>query len=311
MELRHLRYFLAVAEELNIRRAATRLNISHPPVSRQIQDLEQEVGVPLIIRGKRGVTLTQAGLVFLEEARLIVAHAAQAIADARDAQRGLAGRLRISYSFGYLAPSLAKVVKRFREKFPKVKIDIHQLDPRQQMEALQRNTVDIAYAGLRFHALQEHIHFECIHQVDVHIALPLGHKLLRKRAIALSSLADQAFVSLGGVFYDYRSWLERLCAGAGFRPKIVHEADTSATMFGLVSAGFGIALLPALHDPPASEIEFRPISPELPKFDFNIAWRRNDTSPALLNFIAIVRQPGPARTAKWRGTTEGMSSSHE
>jgi len=303
MELRHLRYFIAVAEELNIRRAAARLNISHPPVSRQIQDLEQEVGVPLINRGKRGVTLTQAGLVFLEEARLIVAHAAQAIGDARDAQRGMAGRLRISYSFGYLAPSLAKVVKRFREKFPKVKIDIHQLDPRQQMEALQRNTVDIAYAGLRFHALQEHIHFECIHQVDVHAALPLGHKLLRRRTIALTALAGESFVSLGGVFYDYRSWLERLCAGAGFRPKIVHEADTSATMFGLVSAGFGIALLPALHDPPASEIEFRPISPELPKFDFNVAWRRNDTSPALQNFVEIVRQPGPARKAERRTAT--------
>jgi DNA-binding transcriptional LysR family regulator len=294
MELRHLRYFIAVAEELNIRRAATRLNISHPPVSRQIQDLEQELGVPLIIRGKRGVTLTQAGLVFLAEARAIVAHAAQAIADARDAQRGMAGRLRISYSFGYLAPSLAKVIKRFRAQFPKVKIDIHQLNPRQQIEALQRNTVDIAYAGLRFQALQEHIHFECIQQAPIHIALAPGHKLLREREIALAALADQAFVSLGGAFYDYQSWLEKLCAGAGYRPKIVHEADSSSTMFGLVSAGFGIALLPALHDPPASEIEFRPISPALPKFDFNVAWRRDDTSPVLQHFIEMIRQPLPA-----------------
>jgi len=289
MELRHLRYFIAVAEELNIRRAATRLNISHPPVSRQIQDLEQEAGVALIIRGKRGVTLTQAGLVFLVEARLILAHATQAIADAREAQRGMAGRLRVSYSFGYLAPSLAKVIKRFRERFPKIKIDIQQLDPRQQMEGLQRKTIDIAYVGLRFHALQELIHFECIHQAAVHAALPLGHPLLATPTIALSALADQNFVSLGGVFYDYHSWLEKLCAGAGYKPNIVHEADTSSTMFGLVSAGFGIALLPALHDPPASEIEFRPIWPELPKFDFNIAWRRDDASPALQHFIEMVR----------------------
>lgn len=288
MELRHLRYFIAVAEELNIRRAAARLNISHPPVSRQIQDLEQEIGAALIIRGKRGVTLTQAGLVFLGEARLIVAHAAQAIVDAREAQRGTTGRLRISYSFGYLDPSLAKVIKRFRARFPKIKIDIQQLDPRQQMEALQRKTIDIAYAGLRFHALQEHIHFECIHRAPIHAALPLGHPLLVAPEIALAALADQNFVSLGGVFYDYQSWLEKLCAGAGYRPKIVHEADTSATMFGLVAAGFGIALLPALHDPPASEIAFRPIRPELPKFDFNIAWRRDDTSAALQHFIDMV-----------------------
>jgi DNA-binding transcriptional LysR family regulator len=289
MELRHLRYFIAVAEELNIRRAAVRLNISHPPVSRQIQDLEQEAGVALITRGKRGVTLTQAGLVFLAEARLIVAHASQAIADAREAHRGIMGRLRISYSFGYLDPSLVKVIKRFRERFPKINIDIQQLDPRQQMEALQRKTIDIAYAGLRFHALQEQIHFECIHQAPVHAVFPFGHPLLAAPAIALSALAEQNFVSLAGVFYNYQSWLEKLCAGAGYKPKIVHEADTSSTIFGLVSAGFGIALLPELHDPPASEVAFRPIWPELPMFDFNIAWRRDDASPALRHFVDMVR----------------------
>jgi len=291
MELRHLRYFIAVAEELNIRRAASRLNISHTPVSRQIQDLEEEVGVALITRGKRGVTLTEAGLVFLTEARLIIAHATQAIADAREARRGMAGRLRISYSFGYLPPSLAKVVKRFREKFPKIKIEIQQLDPRQQMEGLQRKTIDIAYAGLRFHALQEQIHFECIHQAEVHVALPIGHILLGEPKVALLALSGQPFVSLGGVFYDYQAWLERLCAGAGYKPKVAHEADTSSTMFGLVSAGFGIALLPALHDPPASEVEFRPISPELPKFDYNIAWRRDDDSPIRQHFVEMVRMP--------------------
>jgi DNA-binding transcriptional LysR family regulator len=184
---------------------------------------------------------------------------------------------------------LAKVIKRFREAFPKIRIDIQQLDPRRQIEALQRKTIDIAYVGLRFQALQEHIHFECIHQAAVHVALPLGHRLLEDREIALSALADQSFVSLGGVFYDYQTWLEKLCASAGYKPKIVHEADTSSTMFGLVSAGFGIAVLPALHDPPSSEIEFRPFWPELPKFDFNIAWRRNDTSPAVQHFVEMVK----------------------
>jgi len=293
MELRHLRYFIAVAEELNIRRAAARLNVSHPPVSRQIQDLEQEVGVALMIRGKRGVTLTQAGLVFLTEARMIIAHAAQAIADAREAQLGMTGRLRISYSFGYLEPSLAKVIMRFRSRFPKIKIEIQQLDPRQQLAALQRNNVDIAYVGLRVHALQDHIHFESIRRAPTHVALPVGHKLLRRREIALAALADHAFVSLGGVFYDYQGWLEKLCSGAGFKPRIVHEADTSATMFGLVAAGFGVALLPALHDPPASEVAFRNIRPELPKFDFNVAWRRGDASVALQHFIEMARRPHP------------------
>jgi DNA-binding transcriptional LysR family regulator len=289
MELRHLRYFIAVAEVLNMRRAAARLNISHPPLSRQVHDLEQEVGVALFTRAKRGIALTDAGQLFLAEARLIVSHAAQAIEDAREAQRGAAGRLRISYSFGYFDPSLAIVMKRFREKFPKVRIEIQQLDPRRQIEALQRKVIDIAYVGLRFHAVQDQIHFESIFQAPVHVALPRGHRLLANEKLALSALAEQPFVSLGGVFFDYHNWLERLCASAGYKPKIVHEADTSSTMFGLVSAGFGIALLPALHDPPAADVAFRPIWPELPKFDFNVAWRRDDDSPTLLHYIGMVR----------------------
>jgi DNA-binding transcriptional LysR family regulator len=289
MELRHLRYFIVVAEELNLRRAAARLNISHPPLSRQIQDLEREAGVALITRGKRGIAITGAGEVFLAEARQILAHATQAIEDAREAQRGTAGRLRIAYSFGYFEPSLGKVMKLFRERFPKVRLEIQQLGPRQQIEALQRKAMDIAYSGLRFPAVQDQIHFECIRRAPIHIALQAGHPLLASPGLALTALAGEPFVSLGGVFYDYQAWLEKLCAGAGFRPTIVHEADTSATMFGLVAAGFGIAVLPALHDPPASAVEFRPISPALPKFDFFIAWRQGDASPALQNYVAMVR----------------------
>jgi DNA-binding transcriptional LysR family regulator len=286
MELRHLRYFIAVAEELNLRRAAARLNISHPPLSRQIQDLEREAGVALIIRGKRGIALTDAGDVFLAEARQILAHATQAIEDAREAHRGTAGRLRIAYSFGYFEPSLGNVMKMFRERFPKVKIEIQQLGPRQQIEALQRKAIDIAYPGLRF-AVQDEIHFECIQRAPIHVALPAGHPLLSSAGLALTALAGEPFVTLGGVFYDYQTWLEKLCAGAGFRPRIIHEADTSSTMFGLVAAGFGIAVLPALHDPPAAAVEFRPIQPPLPKFDFFIAWRQGEASPALQNYIAM------------------------
>jgi DNA-binding transcriptional LysR family regulator len=290
MELRHLRYFVVVAEELNLRRAAARLNISHPPLSRQIQDLEREVGVALVVRAKRGIALTDAGAVFVVEARRILAHAAQAIEEAREVPRGSAGRLRIAYSFGYFEPSLGRVMKVFRARFPKVKIEIQQLGPRQQIEALRRKSIDIAYPGLRFAAAQEDIHFECIRRAPIHVALPAGHELLESPGLALTALAGENFVSLGGVFYDYRAWLEKLCAGAGFQPKIMHEVDSSSTMFGLVAAGFGVAVLPALHDPPASAVEFRPIRPARAKFDFFIAWRLGDSAPALLNYVGMVRE---------------------
>ncbi len=289
MELRHLRYFIAIAEELNIRRAAERLNISHPPLSRQLHDLEQEIGVPLIVRGKRGVALSDAGALFLEEARLIVSHAAQAIEGAREAGRGEAGRLRIAYSFGYFDPSLAEVLTRFRRRFPKVAIQMQQLDPQEQAEKLQRRLVDVAYVGLRFHRLQEQLHFECIRRAEIRVALPAGHSLCSEERVAIADLADQPFISLGGAFPDYPGWLARLCAIGGFAPRIAHQADTSSTLFGLVSAAFGVAILPELHDPPVFEVVFRPIAPAPPRFAFDVAWRRDDRSIVLQNFVALLR----------------------
>jgi DNA-binding transcriptional LysR family regulator len=290
LELRHLRYFIAIAEELNLRRAAERLNISHPPLSRQLHDLEQEIGVALLVRGKRGVALSDAGALFLEEARLIVSHAAQAIEGAREAGRGEAGRLRIAYSFGYFEPSLASVMKNFRERFPKVRIEMQQLEPRQQAERLRRNLIDVAYVGLRFQRLQEQLHFECIRRADVRVVLPAGHGLCGEKSLALAALAEHPFISLGGAFPDYPAWLGRLCAAAGFAPRIVHEADTSSTLFGLVSAGFGVAILPALHDPPVFDVAFRPITPAPPRFEFDVAWRRDDRSVVLQNFVTLLRE---------------------
>jgi DNA-binding transcriptional LysR family regulator len=289
VELRHLRYFIVIAEELNLRRAAERLNISHPPLSRQLQDLEAEIGVNLIVRGTRGLALSHAGEVFLAEARMIVSHAAAAIDHAREAGRGEAGRLRIAYSFGYFDPSLARVMKLFRERFPKVRMEMQQLDPWQQAEGLQRNRIDVAYIGLRFQRLQEHLHFECIRRAAIRVALPVGHALCAGERVEIAALADQAFISLGGAFPDYPGWLARLCAAAGFAPRIAHEADTSATLLGLVSAGVGVAVLPALHDPPVFEVAFRPLAPAPPEFEFDVAWRRDDRSIVLHNFIALLK----------------------
>jgi DNA-binding transcriptional LysR family regulator len=290
MELRHLRYFIVIAEELNLRRAAERLNISHPPLSRQLSDLEQEIGVTLVARGKRGLALSDAGRVFLAEARSIVAHAAEAIESARGAGRGEAGLLRLAYPFGYFEPSLARVMRSFRELFPLVRIEIEQSHAQLQIDRLQRNLVDIAYCGLRFPGVQDRIRFECVRRAPVRAVLPSGHPLCDHDEVPVDAMADQPFVALGGAFPDYAAWLFRHSAEAGFKPRVVHVADTNSTLFGLVAAGFGVALLPALHDPPAFEVEFRPICPEFPSFEFDVAWRRDDRSPIVKNFLSLLRE---------------------
>jgi DNA-binding transcriptional LysR family regulator len=256
MELRHLRYFIAAAEELNLRRAADRLHLSHPPLSRQLADLEQMVGTALLVRGRRGLALTDAGRLFLAEARQIVAHSVDAIALARSAGRGEAGRLKIACSNGYFEPSLPRVMRAFRERFPQVRLEIQQLLPQRQLVELDRRTIDLAYIGLRFPAASG-LAFECIRRGQVRAALPPGHPLCHHSRLPLRHLADQPFISMSGSFPDYPGWLLRLCATAGFVPRVLHEADTATSLFGLVSAGFGVAILPALHDPPSFEIKRR------------------------------------------------------
>jgi DNA-binding transcriptional LysR family regulator len=305
MELRHLRYFVAVAEELNVRQAAARLHLSQPPLSRQIHDLEDEVGTKLFVRSQSGMHLTEAGRTFLKEARLILAQSKRAVQLAQAASRGEAGHLDIAYSIEGFEPVLLRVIRLFRRLFPMVELGIRELQYHQQVQELINRRIDLGYVGIRFPELESELVFECVRKAPYLVALPPGHPLAKQRRLRLSELANEKFISIRRTAAAYHSWFVSVCRSAGFTPEIApEEADGALSLLGLVSAGFGVALVPETFQQILPvEVEFRPLRPSIPTFDIHIAWRRDNQSIVLQAFLEMLRKhahaeaKGPEKTA--------------
>jgi DNA-binding transcriptional LysR family regulator len=301
MELRHLRYFVGVAEDMNFSRAAARLHVAQSALSRQIQDLEGEIGVQLFVRDKRGIVLTAAGKVFLGEARRLVAQSQQAIETARRAARGEVGRLDLGY-IGALSDGLIpRLMRKFRAQFPGVEVKLHALRPARQVEALRRDEIQLGFIGLPSGDAEAMLNFEVFRRDRMVVALPAGHPLTARRAVKLADLAAERFIFLSRagtpVYYD---WLMRLCHDAGFHPNIVQEVETGQTMVELVAAGSGVALFPEtaqrqLH----GDMSFHSLAGNVPRYEHAVAWRRGDTSPALQAFLEMLRREvAERRTAR-------------
>ncbi len=286
MELRHLRYFVAVAEELSFRGAAEKLHIAQPPLSAQIKALEDELRVRLFERTTRSVRLTHAGRVFLEEARAVLAGAAQAEQRAKEAERGLAGTLRV----GLIAPVanawLAGILRRFRQQFPAVQLSLFDLTSTEQLLRLRAQKLD---AGL----LRPPVGFPDLDDKFVGesrqvLALPAGHRLARKRRLLWQDFHNEGLVlmhpSVQHGFYD--AFLAQ-CAKAGARPRPVQYANDVQTKMWLISAGFGIApTTVTLAEVKRPGLVFRSLPPGLPPVQTVLAWRRDDASPVLAHFQA-------------------------
>jgi DNA-binding transcriptional LysR family regulator len=292
MELRHLRYFVAVAEELNVRQAAARLHLSQPPLSRQIHDLEDEVGTKLFVRSKSGMRLTEAGGTFLKEARSILAQSQRAVQLAQAASRGEAGHLEIAYAVEGFEPVLLRVIRLFRQLFPMVEFGIRELPYHQQVQELINQRIDIGCVTIRFPELESDLVFECVRKAPFLVALPPEHPLAKQRRLRLSALANEKFISIRRTAPAYHSLFVSLCRSAGFMPEIAREeADGALSLLGLVSAGFGVALVPETFQQILPvEVEFRPFRPSIPTFDFHIAWRRDNQSSVLLAFLEMLRE---------------------
>ncbi len=291
MELRHLRYFVAVAEELNIRRAAERLHVSQPPLSRQIHDLEDEVGTRLFVRGRHGVRLTEAGQCFLAEARQILSQSQRAVHLAQAASRGETGRLELAYSAAFFDPAFTRAIRLFRQRFASVELKIRELLTYQQVQELLERRLDLGYVGLRFVELEKELEFECVRKGILWVALPPGHRLARKPRVALRALASEPFVAPPRSAPAYREALVGFCRSAGFDPDLAHEGNNAQCMLELVAAGAGVALVPeTFRQLLPVEVEFRPLGPHPPQLEFHIAWRRDNGSPPLLAFLEILRR---------------------
>ncbi len=290
MELRHLRYFTAVAEELHFGRAAARLHIAQPPLSQQIRRLEEELGVQLFERTRRRVQLTHAGQTFLEEARRTLAQAEQAVCVARQAAQGEVGQLAIGFVDSAVYQALPPTLRLFRERFPRVELVLRELGPAVQFQLLREGQLHAGFVRSRVDdpALAQIRLFE----EPLMAALPSRHPGAGRESVCLQDLAKDPFVifprALGAGFYDQ---IVSLCGQAGFSPHVVQEANEMQTIVSLVAAGIGVAIVPAsISNLRMKGVSYVHIRKPLARTAMTVAWRRDDPSPALKAFLQIVHR---------------------
>ena len=296
MELRHLRYFVAVAEELHFGRAAQRLQIAQPPLSQQIRKLEHELRATLFDRTKRRVELTGAGRLFLERARVILESADRAVTEAQRMARGELGQIRIGIMSAAMLDIFPRVFRKFAESWPDVEIQLLQRSSQEQLGMLVDGTLDLSFADLgagqsQFRASGVALEVRPVTHERLVVALPPEHRLAARRAIALRDLAAEPWIMLPRQprtgFYDQ---IVGLCQLAGFSPRIVRESEQLPTVLTLVASGFGVALVPdCLLRVWEGDVAFRPLAE--PAFtNVTMSWRRDNRTPALAAMVETALQ---------------------
>ena len=297
MELRHLRYFVAVAEELHFGRAAARLHMAQPPLSQQIKQFEEELGFQLFHRTKRSVRLTAAGERFLVETRLIFQRLEQAIATGRRTSRGELGELAIGFVGSASYSVLPLILQRFRQRCPQVELTLRELTTNVQLEALQENRIDVGF--VRPPIQGEGFAQQPILQESLVVALSEGHRLVRGGAagqvagqveLGIADLASEDFIlfprPLAPGLYDQ---VISLCQQGGFSPRVVQEAVQMQTIVGLVAAEIGIALVPeSLRNLQRVGVVYLPLREVTPRAEIALVWREGDLSPTVGQFLEMV-----------------------
>ena len=289
MELRHLRYFIAVAEELHFGRAAARSHVAQPALSQQIMQLEAELGVLLLARTKRRVALTEAGRLFLVEARRALAQVATAVDTARRASAGEVGRLRIGYVDSALWGALPTVIGRFRERFPGVALTMLERLPKQQLAGLRLGDLDVCIGPPP--PIAPDLRSTHVTEERVMVALPAAHPLAARKSIALPSLADERWVLVPSrVPSRLRDLVIAACAAEGFTPRVTQEARELDALVALVSAGLGVTLVPMTAERiPRQGVVYRRLRGVDLKFQLAAIWMRGPAPPTVASFIGVLR----------------------
>lgn len=260
MELRQLRYFVAVAEELHFGRAAQRLFISQPALSFDIRKFEDQIGVRLFDRTNKSVALTNAGEVLLDEARRLLLQASEAERLTQRSASGLAGRLRIGFVNSMLYRGLPDAVARFEADNPTVEIVLREMNTNEQVSAIQRRQIDMGCA--HWGVFPAEVASSVIHSEPFVCCLPAGHRLAAQRKVDLSALAQDPFILFPrAVSPHYHDLIIAQCVSAGFSPMIRHEARLWQTVLSMVEFGMGVALVPqTLRQLHSERVIFRPLS---------------------------------------------------
>ena len=292
MELRHLRYFVAVAKYLSFTAAAESLGVAQPPLSQQIRDLEDEIGTALFERTTRRVTLTRAGHDFHVQALAILERAGEAVERARAIGAGTAGIINIGLTGSMLAGPLGPALRDFARTYPAVDLRIHEMSPDRQIAMLKSGQTDLSF--LRCPPEDADLIRVCAWTETVRVVLPRGHRLATG-ALRLSDLRDERFVFLRLSDSLFANYLWDCCAEAGFVPSITYQAVEAASLTSLVASGLGIAIIPEFVARLAhADVVYRPLEGPPIRADVFALWMA-PKAPLIANFVDLVRSgPAPA-----------------
>jgi DNA-binding transcriptional LysR family regulator len=288
MELRHLRYFRMVATELHFSRAAEKLHIAQPPLSKQIQQLEIELGFELFARTKRSVALTPAGEVFLVEVDRIFKNLDRAIDIGRKTSRGELGQISIGFVGSATYNILPVMLQQFRDRYPHVQIELHELTTDRQLIWLREGKIDLGL--IRPPIIDSDVTVEVVFKEPLIVALPVNHRLATVESIDLSLLATEPFIlfprQLAPGLYDP---IITICRAAGFSPMVVQECIQIQTIISLVSANMGVSIVPkSTQDIQRQGVIYKPIFDDTPVASIALIWRTKDSSPTLARLLEIV-----------------------
>jgi DNA-binding transcriptional LysR family regulator len=288
MELRHLRYFRMVATELHFGKAAEKLHIAQPPLSKQIQQLEIELGFELFTRTKRSVALTPAGAVFLVEVEGIFKNLDRAIDIGRKTSRGELGQISIGFVGSATYNILPVMLQQFRDLYPHVQIELHELTTDRQLIWLREGKIDLGL--IRPPIIDSDVTVEIVFEEPLIVALPVNHQLADVELIDLSLLATEPFIlfprQLAPGLYDP---IITICRAAGFSPMVVQECIQIQTIISLVSANMGVSIVPkSTQDIQRQGVIYKPILDDTPVASIALIWRTNDDSPTVARLLEIV-----------------------
>jgi DNA-binding transcriptional LysR family regulator len=295
IELRHLRYFTAVAEELHFGRAARRLYLAQPALSQQIRKLEEIVGAPLFLRTSRSVALTAAGEIFLERARRTLRAVEHDVEEARSIGRGESGSLNVGFIGSGMLGSLPAVLQRYRADYPRVQLQLHESFTSRVIVGLASGVLD---AGLlRDSDPHPDLHTEVLFSERFIAVLPADHPRASQKSIHATALRDEPFVfysrSAGALAWDKPL---SLCGEAGFRPRVVQEASNWVSILQLIAVGFGVSIAPACVRSVATEgVVCLPLRGATQVSQVELAYRRDEARPIVQSFAKIARSVAELR----------------
>jgi DNA-binding transcriptional LysR family regulator len=298
MELRHLRYFVAVAEELNFTRAAERLRLAQPSLTRQIHNLEEELGVRLLDRTRNQVSLTEEGVRFLVDARRLVALSLESVSAVQRFSRGESGQLNLGYLFKFNFDLLPATLTTFYQVRPEIAVNLFDMSPAEQLRALDARKIDLGFIGLRPPNTSKAIsalNWQCVAHHEVVVVLPAHHPLAKKNRVLMKDLKPLFFVAMSEDTHPgSRAWLTTLCEQVGFTPRILQDVELESGIMTFVAEGLGVTLArEQIKKLPHPGVVFRPLVTSV-KADYWIAWHRDNRSKALGQYIEIVKKEAPA-----------------